>query len=88
MKNQSTYQNGQSNGQISQFMDHHYRHFNAAAMMDAAKAYKTHLDQGGKMFVTLAGARSTAELGLSLAEMIRQGKVHFVHRRKFRRRYL
>src|SRR4029078_7918072 len=63
-------------GPISQFMDHHYRHFNAAAMMDAAKAYKKHLDQGNKMFVTLAGAMSTAELGLSLAEMIRQGKVH------------
>lgn len=63
---------------ISQFMDHHYRHFNAAAMMDAAKAYKTHLDKGGKMFMTLAGAMSTAELGLSLAEMIRQDKVHAI----------
>lgn len=57
-------------------MDHHYRHFNAAAMMDASKAYKAHLEDGGKMFITLAGAMSTAELGLSLAEMIRQGKVH------------
>jgi deoxyhypusine synthase len=71
-----TYINGQSKGEISKFMDHHYRHFNAAAMMDAAKGYKTHLDGGGKMFVTLAGAMSTAEMGLSLAEMIRQDKVH------------
>jgi len=31
--------------------------------------------QGGSMLVTLAGAMSTAELGISLAEMIRQGKV-------------
>lgn len=61
---------------VSQFIDHHYRHFNAAALKDAAQAYKSHLDQGGKMFVTLAGAMSTAELGLSLAEMIRQDKVH------------
>jgi len=60
---------------ISQFIDHHYRHFNAAAMSDAARAYRAHLDQGGKMLVTLAGAMSTAELGLSLAEMIRQEKV-------------
>ncbi len=30
------------------------------------------------MMVTLAGAMSTAELGLSLAEMIRQGKVHAI----------
>lgn len=62
-------------GPVSQFLAHHYRHFNAAAMMDAAKGYVTHLDRGGKMLVTLAGAMSTAELGLSLAEMIRQDKI-------------
>src|SRR5689334_25439709 len=44
--------------------------------MDAAKAYQTLLNDGGKMFMTIAGAMSTAELGLSLAEMIRQDKVH------------
>lgn len=63
-------------GPITAFMKHHYRHFNAAAMMDAAEAYDQHLRKGGKMMVTLAGAMSTAELGLSLAEMIRQDKVH------------
>ena len=63
---------------ISQFIDHHYRHFNAAAMKDAAHGYKAHLDRGGTMLVTLAGAMSTAELGLSLAEMIRQDKVHAI----------
>jgi deoxyhypusine synthase len=63
-------------GPISQFIKHHYRHFNAAALVDAAEGYIRHLDQGGQMFMTLAGAMSTAELGLSLAEMIRQGKVH------------
>ncbi len=63
---------------ISDFMKHHYRHFNAAAMMDAAEGYKKHLQQGNKMMVTLAGAMSTAELGLSLAEMIRQDKVHAI----------
>jgi deoxyhypusine synthase len=63
---------------ISQFIERHYRHFNAASLVDAAKAYCTHLDNGGKMFVTLAGAMSTAELGLSLAEMIRQDKVHAI----------
>jgi deoxyhypusine synthase len=61
---------------ISDFIKHHYRHFNAAALIDAAEGYRRHLDQGGKMLVCLAGAMSTAELGLSLAEMIRQGKVH------------
>lgn len=63
---------------ITNFIDHHYRHFNAAALRDAAIGYKKHIDQGGHMLVTLAGAMSSAELGLSLAEMIRQGKVHAI----------
>jgi deoxyhypusine synthase len=66
------------NQTIGQFLRHHYRHFNAAAMIDAADGYKRHLEAGGSMMVTLAGAMSTAELGLSLAEMIRQGKVHAI----------
>ena len=63
---------------ISTFIDRHYRHFNAAALKDAATAYRAHLDQGGVMFMTIAGAMSTAELGVSLAEMIRAGKVHAI----------
>ena len=58
------------------FIRRHYRHFNAAVVRDAAEAYERHLAAGGKMFLTLAGAMSTAELGISLAEMIRQDKVH------------
>lgn len=65
-------------GPISQFLKHNYRHFNAAALVDAAEGYKKHVDGGGKMMITLAGAMSTAELGLSLAEMIRQDKVHLI----------
>jgi len=60
---------------IRDFVHHHYRHFNAAALVDAADGYVRHLENGGAMFVTLAGAMSTAELGLSLAEMIRRDKV-------------
>ena len=52
-------------GPISQFITHHYRHFNAAALVDAAKGYEQHIIEGGKMMVTLAGAMSTAELGVS-----------------------
>ena len=63
---------------ISEFIDRHYRHFNAAVLKDAAEAYVAHLDRGGKMMITLAGAMSTAELGVSLAEMIRQDKVHAI----------
>lgn len=67
-----------SKGPVSQFIEHHYRHFNAAALVDAAKGYETHLLEGGKMLVSLAGAMSTAELGISLAEMIRQDKVAII----------
>jgi deoxyhypusine synthase len=65
-------------GPISQFIAHNYRHFNAAALLDSAKGYEDHLKAGGKMLVTLAGAMSTAELGLTLAEMIRADKVHAI----------
>ncbi|WP_057936510.1 deoxyhypusine synthase family protein [Algoriphagus resistens] len=63
---------------ITEFLKHNYRHFNAAALIDAAEGYKSHLDNGGKMMVTLAGAMSTAELGISLAEMIRQDKIQII----------
>lgn len=65
-------------GPISQFIEHNYRHFNAAALMDAAKGYEAHIDAGGKMMITMGGAMSTAELGISLAEMIRQDKVQII----------
>ncbi|WP_291276057.1 deoxyhypusine synthase family protein [Flavobacterium sp.] len=67
-----------SKGPISQFVEKHYLHFNAAALVDAAKGYEEHLLDNGKMMVTLAGAMSTAELGKSLAEMIRQDKIHII----------
>jgi deoxyhypusine synthase len=63
---------------VKSFIKRHYRHFNAATVVDASEAYCRHLKRGGKMLVTLAGAMSTAELGISLAEMIRKGKVHAI----------
>ncbi|MCB0094903.1 MAG: deoxyhypusine synthase family protein [Caldilineaceae bacterium] len=63
---------------VKQFIKHHYRHFNSAALVDAAEGYNKLLHKGGKMFVAMAGAMSTAELGLSLAEMIRQDKIHAI----------
>ncbi|HNQ13432.1 MAG TPA: deoxyhypusine synthase family protein [Bacteroidia bacterium] len=65
-------------GPVSQFMEQNFLHFNAAAMMDAAKAYEMHMQEGGKMMITLAGAMSTAELGISLAEMIRRDMVQII----------
>ena len=63
---------------VSSFLDKHFRHFNARETVDAARAYQTHLKDGGKMLLAMAGAMSTAEIGLSLAEMIRSGKVHAI----------
>ncbi len=63
---------------VAEFVRHHYRHFNSAALIDAADGYIAQIKKGGKMMVTLAGAMSTAELGLSLAEMIRRDKVHII----------
>lgn len=65
-------------GPISEFILKNYKHFNSASLVDAAIGWETHLNNGGKMFVTLAGAMSTAELGISLAEMIRNDKVHAI----------
>jgi deoxyhypusine synthase len=65
-------------GPISQFIVEHYKHFNAAALVDAARDYEVQIEKGNKMMVTLAGAMSTAELGKSLAEMIRQDKIQII----------
>jgi deoxyhypusine synthase len=63
---------------ISEFIEKYYLHFNAATVVDAAKGYVQHLEEGGKMMVTLAGAMSTAEMGKILAEMIRQDKIAII----------
>ena len=63
---------------VRDFLRHHYRHFNAATLVDAAEGYCDHLASDGRMMVTLAGAMSTAELGVSLARMIREDKVHAI----------
>lgn len=65
-------------GPISRFVDRQFLHFNAAALKDAADAYIRHVESGGQMFLTVAGAMSTAELGISMAEMIRMKKVHAI----------
>src|SRR5215510_422195 len=65
-------------GPVSRFIESNFLHFNAAALVDAAKGYERHLAEGGKMLVSLAGAMSTAELGRTLAEMIRRDKGHIL----------
>ncbi|MEI6234896.1 MAG: deoxyhypusine synthase family protein [Planctomycetota bacterium] len=67
-----------SQAPVTAFIRHHFRHFNSASVVDAAEGYRTLIDSGGVMMLTMAGAMSTAEIGLSLAEMIRAGKVHAI----------
>jgi deoxyhypusine synthase len=68
----------QTKGPLTAFMLEHYKHFNSAALVDAAEGYQQQLIKGNKMMITLAGAMSTAELGKSLAEIIRQDKVQII----------
>ncbi|MBI3467494.1 MAG: deoxyhypusine synthase family protein [Planctomycetes bacterium] len=63
---------------ITEFLDFHFRHFNARELVAAARAWKQHVDEGGKMLLAMAGAMSTAELGILLARMIRAGQVHAI----------
>ena len=65
-------------GNISRLIDTQYRHFNSLTLKNASAAYREHIEDGGKMFLAMAGAMSTAEIGISLAEMIRRGKIHAI----------
>jgi len=55
-----------------------FHNFNARQMKDATIAFKKHLDLGGKMLLAMAGAMSSAQLGVTLAPMIREKKIHII----------
>src|SRR5210317_2197053 len=63
---------------ISEFIEKYFLHFNAATLVDAAKAYENQINNGSKMLVSLAGAMSTAELGKIFSEVIRKDKVQII----------
>jgi len=63
---------------VKEFIKKNFKHFNAAVIVEAAEGWIKHLKSGGKMFLTLAGALSTGEIGLTLAQMIRKGKIHAI----------
>ena len=50
---------------VRDFVDEHFRHFNAGTLQEAAMSLTALLENGGKVFLTLAGAMSTAEIGRS-----------------------
>jgi deoxyhypusine synthase len=64
--------------EVSHFLERNFKHFNARESLDSAKAYKELIDNSGKIVLSLAGAMSTAELGISLARMIREDKIHAI----------
>ena len=61
---------------ILQFLLHNYKNFNSRATRDATLAYWRHIQDGGRMFWAVAGAMSSAQLGISLAPAIREGLIH------------
>ncbi len=63
---------------VRKFMEHHYLHYNARETLAAAKAWEAHVEAGGKMMVTLAGAMSTARIGRILGRLIKKGFVHAI----------
>jgi len=64
--------------EIKKFIQENFKHFNAATLVDASSAWVKHLEGGGKTLLAMAGAMSTAELGISLSEMIRCDKIHCI----------
>ena len=61
---------------VKNFLKHQYRHFNARTLVEASQAWVDQLAAGNRMFLTMAGAMSTAELGLTVADLIREEKIH------------
>jgi deoxyhypusine synthase len=61
---------------VTDFVLKNYKNFNARATRDALAAYWRHIDGGGKMFWAVAGAMSSAQLGVTLAPAIRAGLIH------------
>ena len=61
---------------ILEFVLKNYKNFNSRATRDALLAYWEHVHGGGRMFWAMAGAMSSAQLGITLAPAIRAGLVH------------
>ncbi|OFZ19422.1 MAG: deoxyhypusine synthase [Bdellovibrionales bacterium GWB1_55_8] len=61
---------------ILEFLLKNYKNFNSRATRDATLSYWRHVEGGGKMFWAVAGAMSSAQLGITLAPAIRAGLIH------------
>ncbi len=61
---------------VLEFIARNYRNFNARATRDATFSYWDHVKAGGRMYLAMAGAMSSAQLGITLAPAIRAGLIH------------
>lgn len=61
---------------VKKFIKKNFRHFNAAVLVEAAEGWARHLKKDGRMFLAMAGALSTGEIGITLGELIRKNKIH------------
>ncbi|MFE8596821.1 deoxyhypusine synthase family protein [Archangium violaceum] len=61
---------------VLDFVLTNYKNFNARATRDALLSYWRHISSGGRMFWAVAGAMSSAQLGITLAPAIRAGLIH------------
>jgi deoxyhypusine synthase len=64
--------------EIKDFIEQHYKHFNAGTLAECCSSLRNFLQKDGRMMITLAGAMSTAEIGRSLAPAIRAQKIHAI----------
>ncbi len=67
-----------SKSPVSKYAELTLKHCNGGSTLQSALWLKKHLKNGGKLVVTLAGALSSFEIGVVLAELIRKNKVHLV----------
>lgn len=67
-----------SRAPVSRYAELTLKHCNGGATLQAAHWLKNHLDEGGKLVVTISGALSSFQVGVMLSELIRQNKVHLV----------
>ena len=63
---------------IRKVMDENFLHFNSKTTLEASKAFEEQIERGNYMFISIAGAMSTAEIGICLSKMIRKGKIHAI----------
>lgn len=68
----------ESSTPVSRFAERTLLHCNGGSTLQAALWLKSHLENGGKLVITLAGALSSFQVGVTLAELIRKDKVHLV----------